>query len=161
LCYEIALRITENRFDAQDVVQVVFCKIWAMRPALRHNRLKSWLAAVTRNAALDFQRKVETDRRYLKCSYEDRAYDRTAEEEALVNLDSGRVTVYLRALPTEIRSLIHESFFERSSHSSIARRRRLPLGTVKSRIRSGLSSLREMMDAEPERGNSELVRKIV
>jgi RNA polymerase sigma-70 factor (ECF subfamily) len=147
-CYVIALRITRNHFDAQDVVQLVFCKVWMLQPAPHLDSVKSWLTVVTRNAALDCRRKKEGDVSNLRYLYAHPVYGRSAEEEALTNLESIRAVGYLRGLPTDTRSLIHESFFERLSHSSIARRRHLPLGTVKTKIRSGLSSLRQMMGSD-------------
>jgi RNA polymerase sigma-70 factor, ECF subfamily len=110
--------------------------------------VKSWLAVVTRNAALDCRRKKEGDLSNLRYLNAHPVYDRSAEEEALTNLEAIRAVGYLRGLPSDMRSLIHESFFERLSHSSIARRRRMPLGTVKTRIRSGLTSLRQMMGSD-------------
>lgn len=107
---------------------------------------------VTRNAALDFYRKEVAGRRYLQSTYAGTTHERSAEEEALHNSDADRVLVYLRELPADTRSLIHESFFERLPHSSIAQRRRMPLGTVKSRIRSALRSLRQTIVADAEVG---------
>ena len=107
---------------------------------------------VTRNAALDFYRKEAADRRYLQSTYAGTTHEKSAEEEALANFDADRVVVYLRELPAETRSLLHESFFDRLPHSSIAQKRRMPLGTVKARIRSGLRSLRRTMIADADVG---------
>lgn len=149
-CYIIALRITQNHFDAQDVVQLVFCKVWTTQRAAHFDSVKSWLAVVTRNAAFDSRRKKESDISRVRSSCIDLVCNRSAEDEALTNLESLRVAGYLRGLPADTRWLIHESFFERLTHSSIARRRRMPLGTVKTRIRCGLGILRQMMGTDAD-----------
>src|ERR1700690_3393965 len=57
LAFAVAIGITHNAADADDVVQSVFCKIWASRPAIG-KATASWLFIVTRNAAIDHLRRI-------------------------------------------------------------------------------------------------------
>jgi RNA polymerase sigma-70 factor (ECF subfamily) len=69
--------------------------------------------------------------------------DGALDDEVAARLDAGRVREALAALPPEQRTLIELGFFEGVTHQELARRTGTPLGTVKTRIRTGLLALRK------------------
>ena len=95
---------------------------------------------VTRNRALDVLRS-----RASRATAEipsDIATEGSIDEIVFAKIDSQRVRSALAALPDEQRSPIEMGFFGGITHEEIARRTGIPLGTVKTRIRSGLRRLR-------------------
>jgi RNA polymerase sigma-70 factor (ECF subfamily) len=68
--------------------------------------------------------------------------DGTIDDVVFARIDSQRVRSALAALPPEQRSAIEMGFFGGITHEEIARRTGIPLGTIKTRIRSGLRRLR-------------------
>jgi RNA polymerase sigma factor (sigma-70 family) len=71
--------------------------------------------------------------------------DSTLEQTAMERLDGERARAAMGRLPDEQRSLLELGFFGDMTHDAIARQTGLPLGTVKTRIRSGLRRLRELL----------------
>jgi RNA polymerase sigma-70 factor (ECF subfamily) len=140
LVFGIALRMLNDTTMAEDLTQSVFLKIWKSPDAFRDGNFGAWLARVTRNGALDVLRS-----RASRATAEipsDIATEGSIDEIVFAKIDSQRVRSALAALPDEQRSPIEMGFFGGITHEEIARRTGIPLGTVKTRIRSGLRRLR-------------------
>jgi len=73
------------------------------------------------------------------------------DDVVFAKIDSQRVRAALATLPDEQRSLIEMGFFGGITHEEIARRTSIPLGTVKTRIRSGLRRLRSTLQSAVSR----------
>ena len=148
--YAAAYRILGNAAQAQDVVQDVFLKVWR-RPATfdaRRGELGSYLRLMARSRALDLWREGQAAGRasdkvkIVVAAQESRAEDRPAlmAERA----DVGRtVRAALRGLPENQREAVVLAHYGGLTADEIARRSNVPLGTAKSRIRLGLTKLRE------------------
>jgi RNA polymerase sigma-70 factor (ECF subfamily) len=140
LVFGIALRMLSDTTMAEDLTQSVFLKIWSSPDSFREGNFAAWLSRVTRNRALDVLRS-----RAAHSEAEipaDIALDGTIDEVVFAKIDSQRVRRALAALPEEQRSVIEMGFFGGITHEEIARRTGIPLGTIKTRIRSGLRRLR-------------------
>jgi RNA polymerase sigma-70 factor (ECF subfamily) len=140
LVFGIALRMLSDTTMAEDLTQSVFLKIWSSPDSFREGNFAAWLARVTRNRALDVLRS-----RAARSEAEipaDIAMDGTIDDVVFARIDSQRVRSALAALPEEQRSVIEMGFFGGITHEEIARRTGIPLGTIKTRIRSGLRRLR-------------------
>jgi RNA polymerase sigma-70 factor (ECF subfamily) len=74
--------------------------------------------------------------------------DGALEDDVFARLDSRRLRDALATLPAEQRSLIEQGFFAGVTHTELAERTATPLGTVKTRIRSGLLRLRRALGEE-------------
>lgn len=144
LVYGLALRVLGDPGAAEDVTQAVFLKIWDSPALFRGGNFGAWLARVARNRALDAVRargvRAEAD---LPATM---PLDETLEEVAIAHLDGARVRDALEQLPPEQREPIELGFFGGITHQEIARRIGLPLGTVKTRIRTGLRRLRNVLE---------------
>ena len=140
--YAVALRVLGDTAAAEDVLQEVFLQLWrkpAAFDAARGN-LGAWLAVITRNRAIDAlrKRKPETDIEDVIVSV---APDLAGEA------DRARVSMQIRevlgAMPALQRTALEMAYFEGMSHSEIADKTGEPLGTIKTRIRAGLMTLRK------------------
>ncbi len=142
IVYAVALRVLGDAAAAEDVLQEVFLQLWrkpAAFDAARGN-LGVWLAVITRNRAIDAlrKRKPETDIEDVIVSVApDLAGDADRARASL------RVREVLGAMPALQRTALEMAYFEGMSHSEIAVKTGEPLGTIKTRIRAGLMTLRK------------------
>jgi RNA polymerase sigma-70 factor, ECF subfamily len=140
--YAIALRVLGDTGAAEDVLQEVFLQLWRNPSAFDAARgnLGSWLAVVTRNRAIDSLRKrrPETDIENVVLSV---APDLAGEAERARAVE--KVRGVIGAMAPAQRSALEMAYWEGMSHSEIADKTGEPLGTVKTRIRTGLIALRK------------------
>ena len=142
IVYSVSLRVLGDTGAAEDVLQEVFLQLWR-NPALfdsSRGNLAPWLAVIARNRAIDALRKrrPETDIADVVISVEpDMAGD---AERAMVMT---KVRSVLGGMPTAQRSALEMAYFEGLSHAEISARTGEPLGTIKTRIRTGLLTLRK------------------
>lgn len=144
LVYGVALRILGDPATAEDVTQAVFMKLWSSPESFRGGNLPAWLVRVTRNRALDVLR-LRAAHPQVEISA-DMPEDDALEDTAFKDLNCQLVRDAMAQLPENERTLIQLGFFRGLTHQELARRTGTPLGTVKTRIRSGLRKLRTMLD---------------
>jgi RNA polymerase sigma-70 factor (ECF subfamily) len=149
LVYGVALRVLAEGPAAEDVTQLVFMKLWADPDAFRGGNFSAWLARVARNRALDAVRARST-RTHEELPL-DAPLDFALDEAVFRRLDGERVRTALASLPDEQRATIELGFFGGVTYEEIARRTGTPLGTVKTRIRSGLRRLRSELEKDAPR----------
>jgi RNA polymerase sigma-70 factor (ECF subfamily) len=144
LVYGIALRMLNDQGAAEDLTQAVFLKLWSSPDLFQGGNFAAWIARVARNRALDVlrSRAVRAEGDFP----ENVADDVRLEEYAFARIDAEVVRDALARLPREQREPIEMGFFGGITHEEIARRTGAPLGTVKTRIRSGLRKLRTVLD---------------
>ena len=142
IVYAVALRVLGDTSAAEDVVQEVFLQLWRNPQAFdaERGRLAPWLAVIARNRAIDLLRKrpMEDDIDELPIST-----GVNLEDEAAQRMAISKVRGVLAQLPQDQRRLLEMAFFEGMTHTEIAGKTGEPLGTVKTRIRSGLLALRK------------------
>lgn len=144
LVYGVALRVLADVPAAEDVTQAVFMKLWSAPDLYRSGNFPAWIARVARNRALDLLR----GRAFRSESELPDAVPETdsLEDVAFARIDAAKVRGALEHLPDEQREPIELGFFGGITHEEIARRSGIPLGTIKTRIRSGLRKLRDALD---------------
>ena len=144
IVYGVALRVLGDRTAAEDVTQTVFLKVWNSPDRFRGGNFPAWIVRVARNRALDVLRgrSVRAETELPEALPE----NESMEEAAFARIDAERIRSALAALPAEQREPIELGFFGGITHQEIARRSQTPLGTVKTRIRSGLKRLRAVLD---------------
>ena len=155
LAFSVIQRILRSSSDAEEVLQETFVRVWA-RADTYDSRLGSpvaWLARIARNRAIDRLRArkargdVDAPLAVRLESDLTRAYG-PETPEALLQGASTAATVRcaLATLPDAQRELIEAAFFEGDTHCELAARFGVPLGTVKTRIRTGLMTLRGRLE---------------
>jgi RNA polymerase sigma-70 factor (ECF subfamily) len=146
IVYSVALRVLGDTGAAEDVLQDVFMQLWRKPEAFDANRgsLAAWLSVIARHRAIDSlrKRKPETDVTEVVI-----ALNHDVEEETGRKIAIEKVRGALAGMPPEQRKAVELAFFEGLTHSEVAARTGEPLGTVKTRIRSALMSLRKAMGA--------------
>jgi RNA polymerase sigma-70 factor (ECF subfamily) len=144
LVHGIALKMLGDAMAAEDLTQAVFLKLWSSPEAFREGNFGAWISRVARNRALDVLRG-----RALRPEDEipsDVPIDGALDETVFALIDGESVRAALATLPDEQRRPIELGFFGGITHEEIARRTATPLGTVKTRIRSGLHKLRVALE---------------
>ena len=144
LVYGIALRMLGDTNAAEDVTQAVFLKVWSAPDLFRGGNFAAWIVRISRNRALDILRSRAS---HQESELPEALPENDAiEDVAFAHLDAARVRLAIDALPPEQRQAIELGFFGGITHDQIARRTGVPLGTIKTRIRSGLRKLRASLD---------------
>ncbi|MBV9466406.1 MAG: sigma-70 family RNA polymerase sigma factor [Solirubrobacterales bacterium] len=145
--FSLAYRMCGSRALAEDVVQEAFLSLW--RSGARYERsrgsVRSWVLGVVRNKAIDAFRNETAKTRYdvhdANVAELMPARERTPRE--VERRDNAlRVRRALEELPGEQRRVIELAYFGGFTHSEIAGMLELPSGTVKGRMRLGLTKLR-------------------
>ena len=140
--YAVALRVLGDTGAAEDVLQEVFLQLWKNPSAFDAARgsLGAWLAVIARNRAIDAlrRRKPETDIEDVVVSV---SPDLASEADR--SRAAQKVRSVLGEMPAAQRTALEMAYFEGLSHTEIAEKTGEPLGTIKTRIRSGLMSLRK------------------
>lgn len=150
--FALARRMLTALDAAEEVVQDVFTQVW--RDAARYQpdraTVAGWIVMLARTRAIDRLRArkarpdqsagVETDRLAPLPSAH-----RSPEVIAIASEDARSVQAALAGLPDQQRSLIDLAFYEGLTHSEIADRTGIPLGTVKTRLRSAIATLRSAL----------------
>lgn len=147
--YGIALRITRQPPLASDAVQDAFLELWrnAARFDAQRGNPDVWLASLVRYRALDMTRRLgrEVSDEDLPEAV-DNEPDQLARMEA--SSDSAALRECLDSLEPQRRTLLTLAFLDGLSHSELAARLHIPIGSVKSRIRRSLQSLRVCLEGE-------------
>ena len=156
LLFGLILRIVRDRGEAEDILQEAFVRVWTRAETYdaQVGGPLAWIVRVARNYAIDRLRA-----RRVRASVDAPAIDLAAVEaaalatgiqtpEAAVLIAERRraLTDAMAGLPAEQRQLIEAAFFEGYTHSELAQRFGLPLGTVKTRIRTGMIAMRQRLE---------------
>lgn len=141
LVYAVALRVLGDTGAAEDILQEIFLQLWRKPAAFDSVRgsMGAWLSVIARNRSIDAlrKRKPETDIEDVVLSVEADFADNADRGRALV-----KIREVMRTMAGPQRSALEMAFFEGLTHTEIAERTGEPLGTIKTRIRAGLLSLR-------------------
>lgn len=149
LAYSLALRLLGSPSDAEDVVQEAFLNVWRASGTYRPDRsgVRSWLMSIVHHRAIDKLRGRAS--RPQSVALEEGMNVPDASDvwrEVAGNLTGEDMRRALGQLPVEQRETIELAYFQGYTHSQIAEIMRVPLGTVKGRMRIGLHKLKSLLD---------------
>jgi RNA polymerase sigma-70 factor (ECF subfamily) len=146
LLFGLILRILRDRSEAEEVLQEVFVLVWT-RAETYNVALGSpaaWLVRIARNRGIDRLRANNVRVRAVEAAPLPVAAD-SPETRAALSEQQRAVACALESLPQDQRVLIEQAYFLGLTQSELAERFKLPLGTVKTRIRTGMMALREQL----------------
>jgi RNA polymerase sigma factor (sigma-70 family) len=141
--FTVISQLVPQQDVAEDVLQQVFIKIWKNIQLydVGKGRLFTWMLNIARNQAIDYTRSKEFNRAGKTVTLAEDVYtDRETSSAKVRDIGLNRV---LEGLPEESRKMLELSFFSGYSHQEIATMLQLPLGTVKTKIRSIIIELRK------------------
>jgi RNA polymerase sigma-70 factor (ECF subfamily) len=150
--FSLAYRMCGRRATAEDIVQEAFLSLW--RSGARYDRtrgsVRSWVLGVVHHRAVDLLRRNAT--RTARDVSDDEALEREQAPGSLARdvdrrHDAGAIRIALSDIPDEQRHVIVLAYFGGYSHTEIAAMLGIPAGTVKGRMRLGMSKLRLSLGA--------------
>jgi RNA polymerase sigma-70 factor (ECF subfamily) len=152
LVFTLAMRMLKARSDAEDLLQEVFVQVWRQAQVYSAERgsPEAWIINIARSRAID---KIRSIRRMQKsfvltddpaqAESSDNVESSAAESETRLAMNSA-----LANLPDTQRKVLELAYFDGLTQSEIADRLAEPLGTVKTRMRSGIQKLREILGTQ-------------
>jgi RNA polymerase sigma factor (sigma-70 family) len=151
--YALAFRILGSPEETEEVVLDVFSQVW--RTAAKtynrdRGRVDTWLFTLTRSRSLDRLRSLQRQAKPVEAATEALATASSTilpEEQLLMRERRDRAIAALKQLPAEQRLVLELAYYKGMSHTEIATYTKTSLGTVKTRIRLGLSKLRGIIDS--------------
>lgn len=149
--YAVAFKILGSVEEAEEVVLDVFSQVW--RTAARYNstrgRVDTWLFMLTRSRALDRLRALQRLTKAVTVSVDNAMMESLSvcnpEEDLLISERRAQVLAALAQLPQEQKQVLELAYYKGMTHVEIAAHTGKSLGTVKTRIRLGLSKLRDAL----------------
>ncbi|WP_251450767.1 ECF RNA polymerase sigma factor SigK [Microbacterium sp. Marseille-Q6648] len=147
--FGLILRVLVDRAQSEEVLQEVFLEVWQSASRFTPNRGqgRSWILTIAHRRAVDRVRssQASTDRD-VRVGFRDLdvAHDGVAEHVEL-RMEGERVTAALSSLPDAQREALTLAYYGGYSQSEIAAMVGAPLGTIKTRMRDGLTRLRAEM----------------
>jgi RNA polymerase sigma factor (sigma-70 family) len=153
VAYGLALRILRDERLAEDAVQEAFLAAWRNADRFVPERAKAstWLLTFVHRRAVDLVRREDRRRAEPLAEELEPARTSSAEEDAWLRFERERVQAALRQLPDQQREALELAYYGGFSQSELAERLGEPVGTIKSRMFTGLARLRELL-SEPGPG---------
>jgi RNA polymerase sigma factor (sigma-70 family) len=151
IAYALALRVLRDPALAEDAVQDAFLTVWrtASRFVPERAKASTWILTLVHRRAVDVVRREQPRRAEPLDSAPEPSAEAT-EDEAWLRLQRTRVQDALRRLPDQQREALELAYYGGFTQSELADRLGEPLGTIKSRMFTGLARMRELL-TEPER----------
>ena len=148
ILFGLLVRILKSREEAEDVLQEVFLQVWNRAAAFDDTRGRpfTWLVTLTRSRGIDRLRSLAARERVAIAGAREASEEVSdAVADAFRSEQREVVTAALEQLPEEQKQSLMLAYFDGLTQSEIAAKLGAPLGTVKTRIRSGLRKLRDLL----------------
>jgi RNA polymerase sigma factor (sigma-70 family) len=149
VAYGLALRIVRDQALAEDAVQEAFLAVWRTAGSFRADRAKAstWILTLVHRRAVDVVRREERRRAQPLAEGIEEADERALPADEEIELSDRRRLVQeaLRRLPDDQREALELAYYGGLTQSELAERLSVPLGTIKSRMFTGLRRLRDLL----------------
>jgi len=149
LVFTLAMRMLKVRSDAEDLLQEVFVQIWRQAGSYSPERgsPEAWIINIARSRTIDKIRSIRRMERSFVLTDDPAGAESSMSAESSAAESEARITMNsaLANLPDAQRRVLELAYFDGLTQSEIAARLAEPLGTVKTRMRSGIHRLREIL----------------
>lgn len=153
----VILRVVKSRSLAEEVLQECFTEVWTHCNRFDPGRGtgRAWLVTLCRRRAIDCVRRVQAERDRDVAEGRRSAAETAAlvEQDVISRWESDLTLSALKALPEAQAQPIVMAFYQGLTHAQISAHLKVPLGTIKSRIRDGMRKLREELEVSHEYGS--------
>jgi RNA polymerase sigma factor (sigma-70 family) len=150
--YSLVYRMVANQQVAEDLLQDAFLAVWrrATSYSPQISTVRNWLFSITHHRTIDYLRRVRCQSTIQEVLLEEIALHESitspdAWDEAWRSVKSSHVHAALMKIPIEQRLVIELAYFQGWTHIEIAEGMQIPLGTVKGRMRLGLTHLKRVL----------------
>ena len=153
ILFGLLVRILGSREEAEDILQEVFIQVWRRAEDFDEQRGKpfTWLVTLARSRAIDRLRQLSARERLATATAQEAPAEASdAVQDAYRSEQKEIVAGALAQLPEDQRQTLLLAYFEGLTQTEIAKRLGAPLGTVKTRMRSGMIKLRELLGDRTE-----------
>jgi len=143
--YGIIVSIVPDRELANDVLQEAFVKIWKQVSTYdaSKGRLFTWMMNIARNASIDMLRSKNYQRSQQNRELTETVYEKRGSTST--NVEQIGLRKLVNSLKEDYRILLELAYFEGLTQDEISKMLNMPLGTVKTRLRTALIQLRELL----------------
>jgi len=151
--FSVIIRIVKNKELAEDILQRVFLRVWDSFHQYNEDkgRLFTWMVNIARNLAADELRSKRYHNSALNQDLESASTYLDANYQVSFNTDCYGIKDYLFRLKCEQSQILNLVYFKGYTHAEAAAELQLPLGTVKTHVRSGLRALRAIFNKDTVR----------
>jgi RNA polymerase sigma-70 factor (ECF subfamily) len=153
ILFGLLVRILSSREEAEDILQDVFIQVWRRAKDFDENRGRpfTWLVTLARSRAIDRLRQLGARQRLATGAAQEQT-EKVSDALSDTIKVAQRETVRhaLAELPAEQRHALVLAYFEGLTQSEIAAKLNAPLGTIKTRMRSGMIRLRALLGSQSE-----------
>ena len=152
LVFSLAMRMLRAQSDAEDLLQEVFMQVWRQAGNYSPERgsPEAWIINIARSRAIDKLRAIRRRDKSFILTDDPAAAESPDNVESAVGDSEAKLAMNsaLANLPEAQRKVLELAYFAGLSQTEIADRLKEPLGTVKTRMRSGIQRLRGMLGTQ-------------
>ncbi|MCM2677048.1 RNA polymerase sigma factor [Alkalicoccobacillus plakortidis] len=154
ILFSFIYRFTKDNGLTEEVMQDLFMKLWQGKASYQTGKGKfsSWILTIARNAAIDQIRK----KKVTEVEFDDRDSEpdpESVEQTIVFQEESTIIQEAVATLPSEQQQVVKLFYFDGEPQKNIAEICKIPLGTVKGRLRLALNHLRKTLSRQDERGD--------
>ena len=144
IVFGVAVRMLNDRADAEEVALDVYKYVWRSAASFDGSRgsVAAWLIMLVRSRCVD---RIRTRESRGRAEQPARPQSSIAPPDPVLAKQAAEVRKSLAALPPEQAALVEMAYLSGYSHSELAEKTGLPLGTIKTRLRLGLTRLRDLL----------------
>ncbi|MEO8147575.1 MAG: sigma-70 family RNA polymerase sigma factor [Bacteroidia bacterium] len=145
--YGVILKVVTYEEQAQDILQDSFVKIWNNFSSYdaAKGKLFTWMLNIARNTAIDALRSKQGKMDAKNQSIDNSVYEVNAQTKVTTSVDHIGLKEVLKKLRPDYVTLIDMAYFKGYTQEEISQELNIPLGTVKTRVRTALNQLREIL----------------
>jgi RNA polymerase sigma-70 factor (ECF subfamily) len=152
ILYSLAYHMVVDQQVAEDLLQDSFLSVWrrAISYSPESGTVRSWLVSIVHHRTIDYLRAIRRLAGLREITWEEAEQDESTAfpdvwEEALRSVQGEQIRTALMNIPREQQMVIELAYFQGWTHSEISEECEIPLGTVKARLRLGLSHLKHQL----------------
>ena len=152
--FSLAVRILSDSVSAEEVTQDVFMSVWRRGATYvsKKGKFTTWLFSIAHNRTIDELRKRRRDLSRTNDDIDDhlnlKSGDVSPADATVAQSEYAKIRAAMEDLPEEQKNVVELSYFKGLTQTEIAEKTGQPLGTVKTRMRLALKTLRKVLSAE-------------